>query len=526
MSRVKSTTIFLLFLLSVSSLRASAIDGDWFGTFEHPGAKVFVLTHFVSTNNKTTGTIDFTTPAKLIKGKPLSNLECSSSHLHFVVSDKDKTRFTFDGQVTNGVITGFVEEGSKKFPMRLDWFAKADCSRYAGIYRVGPGRFIRLAPTMFSSLLLASFDFQSAKINLLLPHSDSDFICGPDLKTYPLQARIHLTTNQSGQCTTMQWKPENGPELVGTPIKESAEEVSFTNNDVKLAGTLVLPPTKGPHPAIVITHGSGPGFRNSLRFLADFFAMNGIAALTYDKRGCGASTGDWKKSGFDDLGGDALAGLEMLRHRSDIDSQQIGLWGMSQGGWLVGLCASRSTNVAFIIGVSGPGITPEAQGAFTVESRMKTSGFAEADIRDALSLYEWNSRCARSDSGWDEFEAACKAVKAKRWYNDDIHPYNRGENEIKQWQLIWNYDPVPVLQKVQCPVLSIFGEIDPLVPAQRSADIWKSALETAGNKNVTIKIFPHADHGINDAQAGTQPAEYFTLQRDWLAQHLTIRSDQ
>jgi pimeloyl-ACP methyl ester carboxylesterase len=199
---------------------------------------------------------------------------------------------------------------------------------------------------------------------------------------------------------------------------------------------------------------------------------------------------------------------------------------MSQGGWLVGLAASRSTNVAFIIGVSGPGITPEAQGAFTVESRMKTSGFAEADIRDALSLYERNSRCARSNSGWDEFEAACKTVKAKRWYNDDIHPYNRGDSELKQWQLIWNYDPVPVLQKVHCPVLSIFGEIDPLVPAQRSADIWKSALETAGNKNVTIKIFPHADHGINDARTGTQPAEYFSLQRDWLAQHLTIPAQQ
>ena len=109
-------------------------------------------------------------------------------------------------------------------------------------------------------------------------------------------------------------------------------------------------------------NGSGPWVRSDSRFLADFFALNGVAALINDKRGCGRSTGDWNKSGFDDLAGNALAGLQRFKNRPDINPHQIGLWGNSQGGWIVPLAAFRCPDVAFIISVSGPGITPETQG--------------------------------------------------------------------------------------------------------------------------------------------------------------------
>ena len=416
---------------------------------------------------------------------------------------------------------GSVTENGNQFPFRLDLMAKTHPVRYTGIYQVGPDHFLKIATNLAS---LFSFDSQSAQIKVLLPRTETDFICGPGVKTYPVEAAIHFTTNELGQATAIKLKSENSPALVGTPIKLPEQEVSFTNGDTTLSGTLVLPPAKGPHPAIVIIHGSGPGPRGSYRFIVDFFAMNGVAALVYDKRGCGDSTGDWHKSGFDDLAGDDLAGFEMLRHRPDINPRQIGLWGASQGGWLVGLAASRSTNVAFIIAVSGPGITPELQGAFMVEHRMKAAGFSEADLREALSLYNLDSRCAQIDS-WDEFTAANKTAKDKPWYNDDVHPYNPGDPDLKMWQLIWDYDPVPVLRKVHCPVLAIFGEKDPLVPPQKSADIWKAALADAGNQAVTVKIFPNADHGISDARTGLPLPGFFTLQRDWLQEHVTIPPD-
>jgi pimeloyl-ACP methyl ester carboxylesterase len=542
MQKHQRTTIFLLLFLCVPSIWAAAsFDGDWVGGFERPESRVFVHTHFGAAKDGTTGTIDVidlainTRPmGKLLVidprvgfpintwliGKPLDKLELNPSRVHFELAD-NANPLSFEGQVTNGVMTGVVEDRGMKLPFRLDLMAETDPSRYIGIYHVGSGHFITIRPDIVS---LFSFDTQSGQISFLLPRSEADFVCGPGVKTYPLEATIHFTTNQLGQVTAMQWNPENAPVLVGTPIKLQEEEVLFTNGETTMSGTLVLPPNKGPHPAVVFVYGTGPSTRSSTRFLADFFALNGVAALMYDKRGCGSSTGDWRKSGFDDLAGDALAGLELLKNRPDINPHQIGLWGISQGGWIVGLAASRSTNVAFIISVSGPGITPEAQGAFCVEHWMKAAGFSETDLREALSLYRLNSRCTRTGSGWDEFEAARKAVQNKPWYNANPYSGCCASGAEKQWQLIWDYDPVPALRKVHCPVLSIFGELDSLVPAQKSADIWKTALTEAGNQDVVIKIVPHADHGIADTRNWTTLPDFFTLQRDWLLKHVTVNN--
>ncbi len=153
---------------------------------------------------------------------------------------------------------------------------------------------------------------------------------------------------------------------------------------------------------------------------------------------------------------------------------------------------------------------------------MKAAGFSDADFSEAISLYQLDSHCAQTGSRWDEFEAARQAVQNKPWYNNDVHPHDPSDQ--RQWRLIWNYDPVPVLRKVHCPVLSIFGELDPLVPAQKSADIWKTALTEAANHDVLIKIFPQADHSINDTRTWMPLPDFFTLQRDWLLKHVTVNN--
>src|SRR5271168_4367041 len=159
------------------------------------------------------------------------------------------------------------------------------------------------------------------------------------------------------------------------------EQVRFRNGDVTLGGTLFLPAGSKSHPAVVIFHGSGPQARDS--FMGRWFAKLGIACLTYDKRGVGESTGDFQKVAFPALVDDGLAAISLLKTRKDIDAHRIGVWGLSQGGWLGPLAASQSKDVAFVIAVSGPGVSPGEQMIVYYANELRAQGLPEGEIQQA-----------------------------------------------------------------------------------------------------------------------------------------------
>lgn len=116
------------------------------------------------------------------------------------------------------------------------------------------------------------------------------------------------------------------------PLYEE-EEWRFSSGDVSLEGTLLLPSGNGPHPAIVLIHGSSTPSREDFRFYADAFARCGIAALIYDKRKVEGSDGV-TRTDLRTLARDARAGANHLRADPRIAAGRVGYWGHSQGaGW-------------------------------------------------------------------------------------------------------------------------------------------------------------------------------------------------
>src|SRR6266567_756786 len=154
-----------------------------------------------------------------------------------------------------------------------------------------------------------------------------------DLANLPFDGEI-LGDSMSG---TFQFGPLSVPFVLrrGTAktLPYTQEEVRYKNGNVSLAATLLIPSTKAPHPAIVFHHGAYQDTRDAWRFYADHFARRGIACLIYDNRGAGDSTG-YPRASFDDLAADALAGVQFLKSRQDINRQQVGLFAGSQGGWI------------------------------------------------------------------------------------------------------------------------------------------------------------------------------------------------
>jgi uncharacterized protein len=135
-----------------------------------------------------------------------------------------------------------------------------------------------------------------------------------------------------------------------------ARDLTFANGPVTLAGTLTEPDSAGPHPLVVMIHGTGPLDRdenmpgqrmNIFNALAEALAQAGYASFRYDKRGCGTSTGDHATHGFADLVGDAAAVVSGLRAQGDVGP--VFLLGHSEGTILAPQVAARDGGIAGLI---------------------------------------------------------------------------------------------------------------------------------------------------------------------------------
>lgn len=308
------------------------------------------------------------------------------------------------------------------------------------------------------------------------------------------------------------------------PLPYKQEEVRFRNGNVTLSGTLTTPLTGGSHPAIVFTHGGGPDTRDAAKFLADHFARRGVASLIYDKRGVGASAPelDWGRSSFDDLAGDALAGVQLLKTRKEINPRKIGLYGPSNGGWTVEKAAARSNDVAFIIVNSGGGVLSWESEVFRVEAETRAEGFSENEITEAVLFMRKKFEVARTGQGWEQFQSLIEKSRKERWFRFVAAPRSL-ERLREAWTGQFSYDPYADLQKLRIPVLGLFGESDTEVPARQIADRTRKALRSSKSKNYTIKEFPRAGHGIMVFPEEGKPWHFFgfadgymDLMTDWV----------
>jgi uncharacterized protein len=310
---------------------------------------------------------------------------------------------------------------------------------------------------------------------------------------------------------------------VAAPLPYKEEEVSFQSGGVTLTATLRLPLAKGTHPALFLMQGSGAADRHAESFLADYFVRHGIATLVYDKRGTGSSGGDFRGESFNDFAADALAGIRFLQSRSEINPKQTGLYGRSHGGMVAPLAASLSKDVAFIINVSGAGVSPHQQMTYQLEAEMRRDGFSEADIKDAVAYLNQKWEVARTEGkGWDELQAATQNVRDKKWL-PRVQPATKLDDIVPSWKLQMGYDPMPALEGVKCPILAVFGESDISTPVAQTTANYGKAVAKSGNTDYTLKVFPNADHALllwpkpdDTAHWPVLAPGYLETMRDWI----------
>jgi uncharacterized protein len=296
------------------------------------------------------------------------------------------------------------------------------------------------------------------------------------------------------------------PAAAGAQIPADApyrtEEVRYANGDVTLAGLLMLPDTDGPVPGAVIIQGSGRSDRTNqwARAIAEELVRGGVAVLLTDKRGSGASGGDWQMAGFDDLAGDALAGVAALRARAEIDPARVGLAGLSQGGWIAPLAAARSPDVAFVIDVSGAAVSYAEQSFHEMGNTARQAGLSDAGVAEVLAL----NRAAGEfliNGDWAAYERALQHA-----LGTEARPVAEGFPAAQDAQ-IWTflrksfaYDPMPYWLVLRQPVLVLLGAEDERdnVPVAASVQRLETGFASTGKRNGRVVVVPGAGHSFID----------------------------
>ena len=496
-------SLFLCGLAAPPRASAQPPEGDWAGTLKLGDEPDRVIVHFRVEGGEVKGSLDF--PLRERMNLDLSGVSLDGDRLRFQWQGERAVN-AFDGRLGGGTISGGVRRGEARGTLELVRLAKVDprvYDQYSGLYEVGPGRLISVARLGPGPVFT---DFETGRTGALLPLSPDTLFAGPAfLLPAPVDVKITFLRSPAGEVTGLVFAEAGRPEKRARRVRFRREEVTFRNGDVTLSGTLVLPNTKGPHPAVVRIQGAGPESRANNA--DEFTAYRGIAFLAYDKRGVGKSTGDWRTSSFEDLAEDALAGVRLLKGRPDIDPRKIGVTGGSEGGWVAAAAASRSRDLAFVVMVAGPAVSYVDEVMLEAEGDLRLrGGFSGKELADALAFQRLVLDAARSgaaltDEGWAGLEAAAQKVRGERWYRY-VEPDPRDSYWWRRAPLIANFDPTPIWEKTKIPVLALYAELDRNAPAAGNAAALERALKKAGNRDYTIKVLPRANHGFLEVENG------------------------
>ncbi len=516
-----------------------SFEGDWVGGIDFGKEWQSINFHFKTGQGGITGTLDL--PQQGRNGLPLKQVVVEASRIRIEWQGRSGLAI-YEGQLKDGGISGSFQQGETRGTFVVARVAKVDSKiydRYAGSYRLTNDRFIDIGTYEYPTFA----DSKTGRTGTLYPSSETTFFSGSSVGIpFPVSLKVTFNRNARGEVTGLTWSENGSRPLSANKLPHKQEVVTFQNGDATLTGTLYLPATKGRHPAIVKVDPGYSLFPNH-GFFPYFFVRQGIAFLTLTERKVGGSKVGYQQSGFEERARDALAGVQMLKSRSNINPKQIGLHGSSLSSWVVPLAATLSPDVAFIILRVGSAIPTADNILYEIESDLREQNyiqpgsFSEDDIAKTIALRRLLNTTILSNTGWDMLKSEIEKARNEKWFG-----YTRvgwfssvatppDAAALKGLQDPISYDPVPILERVTVPVLAFNAELDKSVNTKVSVPIMERALRKAGNKDFRIVVLPKASHDLMEAETGynsewvrlkRQVPGYYTTMAAWLRKQFNV----
>jgi pimeloyl-ACP methyl ester carboxylesterase len=282
------------------------------------------------------------------------------------------------------------------------------------------------------------------------------------------------------------------------PARPPVEEIRFRSGDFEVVGDLRFPAGDEPYPAIIMVHGDGPATRHgAVNFgpTIEIFQRNGYAVFSWDKPGSGESTGEFGEGhGLEQRAAILADGINVLVEHPTIDSTRIGLWGISQAGWVMPLALELTDDVAFMIVVSGGAEDSIEQMVYQFGQRVLSAG---GSLEHADLVEQYGSQALKATNYTDYREAMeilreIPDVEARIGIDLDMAE----EDEWLPWprDIDAFFNPMDVIEHTTIPVLVFFGEFDKDVDPVQGAEAYEAALQKAGNQDYQIEVISATGH--------------------------------
>ncbi len=310
------------------------------------------------------------------------------------------------------------------------------------------------------------------------------------------------------------------------------EDRRFTSGDIELSGTLILPRNTRPVAAVVVTHSASSPLRGASLYdhLKTALPALGIAVFVYDRRGSGQSGTKNAGGDFTLLADDAIAAVQSLKADPRIDAKRIGTWGLSQGGWISPLAASRSPDIAFVIAVSAPVVTADVQMLFSSTNHLRANGHSQAEIDRMVATRKAVDDYMRGTASREAAQKMIDAAKMQPWFKYTYMGETVRDRAVSGWRREIENDPLKNLSAVTVPTLVLYGADDAVVPVAVSVERLKAV--AARMPKLTARSIAGADHAMQvsaDQKISLDPkhdgterpvsSEYMAILASWLTRN-------
>ena len=306
-----------------------------------------------------------------------------------------------------------------------------------------------------------------------------------------------------------------GPNVVIEPQGErdigsqevQVEEIQFRSGKFKVVGDLLIPTEGELHPAIIMVHGDGPARRDGavpFRPTMELFLRNGYAVFSWDKPGSGESTGEINNA-LTQRAEILVDGIKVLIDHPSIDPDHIGVWGISQAGWVMPLALEQSDDIRFMVVVSGGAEDGIEQGAYYAGQQVLKRGGTEEQAALADKFYSQRAKATSYNEYREAMEVLVSIPQVQDQYQFQIAEEHEWKPRSRKFDSF--IDPMDIIEHTTIPMLVFFGELDENIDPVQGAAAYEVALQKAGNQDYQVITIPGARHVFVSLPEYLEPLE-------------------